>query len=98
MKTQTDKMTPTPTLSSSAIYSSSEDRFNYSGRVAETVKKALALNGQKISYFKNQSFYTEASVNIAVTGGWGIGKSSFLNLMKENISNNKRGIIFSFNP
>lgn len=68
-----------------AIISKNEDLF---GRK----KIAMAL-ARTIKYYKD-----EDSVSIGIIGDWGSGKTSFINMVLESLSINKKIVIINFNP
>ncbi|MCV3446273.1 KAP family NTPase [Campylobacter lari] len=68
-----------------AIISKNEDLF---GRK----KIAMAL-ARTIKYYKDKD-----SVSIGIIGDWGSGKTSFINMVLESLSINKKIVIINFNP
>lgn len=68
-----------------AITSKNEDLF---GR-----KKIAMVLARTIKYYKDKD-----SVSIGIIGDWGSGKTSFINMVLESLSINKKIVIINFNP
>lgn len=70
----------------SAVEEESDDRFGWSSHMRK-------LMGDVIR------FSDKASVSVAITGSWGSGKTSYLNLLKKELDKrNDEFIILEFNP
>lgn len=41
---------------------------------------------------------TNGSFSVGITGEWGMGKSSFFNIMKEELKQHKRCLVYQYNP
>ena len=84
-------------LSDQAIISLSDDKFErieFVDSIAEIIySQSTKVNPEKIKDFKN----IEENMIIGLYGSWGFGKSSILNLLKENLEGRRLQTIY-FNP
>lgn len=69
-----------------AIQNGSDDKFGWSDHVRRLIRE--------VTYSSDK-----ASISMAITGSWGSGKTSYLNLLKEELESRKEEfIIMEFNP
>lgn len=72
-------------LRDEAVSKEDHDRLGYGVKAKELVNQLYMVDVDKQSY------------SVGITGTWGVGKSSFINLMKPHISN-RGGLIVDFHP
>jgi len=85
-KTYSKKHSIIPYLIEKPIDNKNEDLFNRN-RLAYVISSKI------------RAFSTiDKTFNIAITGKWGSGKTSFINLLERNLEHDKRNIIVYFNP
>lgn len=70
-----------------SITNPSQDKYGFQSKVQ-------ALTGDIIN---NKYLYEKSAYAVGIVGGWGSGKSSFVNLIKHNIENNGIETLYDLN-
>lgn len=84
-KKQNQKIKPNP---ADPITSKEQDKFDYSKDTKQLLKKIL----------DSQSMYKNSSFVIGLKGEWGLGKTSYLNLLEESCQSESKVKVIRFNP
>lgn len=84
-KKKTQKVAPNP---ADPITCKEHDKFGYSKDTKQLLKKIL----------DSQSMYKNSSFVIGLKGEWGLGKTSYLNLLEESCQSESKVKVIRFNP
>lgn len=84
-KTNKVKIEPNP---ADPITNAKQDKFGYSKDTKQLLKKILG----------SQSMYENSSFVIGLKGEWGLGKTSYLNLLEESCQSESSVEVIRFNP